>query len=146
MTLAVDIQDAASALRADYVASGSFSAEQVSTCDYGVLDTAGACALVIQPLSSPLNWMTFSTVQARWGLRVECYIQDTLNAEEVLTRKWDMHYSAVQPIVDGTTINKADGTRTARPTGIDAPADTYVEFGGHDYIPLYVTVEVVEEG
>jgi hypothetical protein len=128
----------------DLVDSGSFLSTQVSACDYGVLDTKAGCAIVVQPQSSTTTWATWNTAQFNWGLRLECFIQDTGNPVQVLTRVWDIQDAVIGAILAGSNLNTAH--RSARPVALDRPADTFVEFAGHDYVPVYVNVLVEEEG
>lgn len=143
MAIQSSIKTAASHLANDFIQSSSFTGDQVSACDYGVLDNAGTCAVVIQPLTSSVEWGVYDGVMVTWGLRVEGYIKDTGNACAVLTRVWDFHDVVTEIVTTGSTINTLH--RSARPASFSRPPDSYIEFGGHDYLPVYVTVEVKEE-
>jgi hypothetical protein len=143
MAIQSSIKTAASHLANDFIESASFTARQVSACDYGVLDNSGACAIVIQPLTSSIEWGVYDGIMPTWGMRVEAYIKDTGNPCAVLTRVWDIHDVITEIVTTGSTINTLH--RSARPVSFSRPPDSYIEFNGTDYLPVYVTVEVKEE-
>ena len=133
---------AACAFVDELVESGSFLRTQVSACDYGVL-IGNACAVVVQPTTSTADEYAYGQIQRTWRLRAECYIRDTGDVVETMSRVWHMHDAIDGAISGGSTLNTA--TRLARATLFDRPPDVFAEFGGNDYIPVFVTVEVQEE-
>jgi len=143
MAVEASIKTCASALIDDLVESGSFLRSQISACDYGVLGSA-TCSIVVQPLTSTTSWATWNTLDFIWGLRLECYIRDTNNPIEVLTMVWDMHDAILGAIMAGSNLNTLH--RKARPVSFERPPDTFAEYGGHDFVPVYITVAVEEEG
>ena len=136
------IKAAASALIDDLVDSGSFLRTQVSACDYGVLE-GNACAIVVQPESSTLEEHVYGALERVWGLRAECFIRDTGDVQATLTAVWDIHDAVDGAIASGSNLNTA--TRRARARAFTRAPDTFVEFQGNDYLPVYVLIEVREE-
>jgi len=102
-----------------------------------------ACAVVVQPTTSTADEYAYGQIQRTWRLRAECYIRDTGDVVETMSRVWHMHDAIDGAISGGSTLNTA--TRLARATLFDRPPDVFAEFGGNDYIPVFVTVEVQEE-
>jgi hypothetical protein len=140
------IKSAASALIDDLVASGSFLRNQVSACDYGMLGrpAAAGCAIMIQPNLSTRNLIAYGGVfESFWGITAECYIKDTSDTVETLTRVWDMHDAVACAIDGGTNTNTAD--RTARVTSFNRPRNVFVELGGNDFVPVFINIEVRED-
>ena len=133
---------AACAFVDELVESGSFLRTQVSACDYGVL-IGNACAVVVQPGVSTVGEYAMGQLQRTWRLRAECYIRDTGDVVETMSRVWHMHDAIDGAISSGSTLQTRH--RQARATTFDRPADVFAEFGGNDYIPVFVTVEVQEE-
>lgn len=134
---------AACAFVDEMVESGSFLRTQVSACDYGVL-LGNACAIVVRPGTSTTTEYGFGLqTQRTWRLRAECYIRDTGDVVETMSRVWHMHDAVNGAITGGSTLQTA--TRLARATTFDHSPDVFAEFGGNDFIPVFVTVEVQEE-
>lgn len=137
------VKTTGSALIDDFVESGSFAWDQVSACDYGVLDGSAACALLVWPGGGAGNWATWNTVEFAWNLQVRAFIRDTGNPCAVLTRVWDIQDAIIEVVLTGSNVNTL--YRKALPVAIDAPMDTFYEFHGHDFIPVTVTVQIEEE-
>jgi hypothetical protein len=136
------IQEAASALIADLIASGSFNAGEVSACDYAVLGSGAACAIVLQPLESTAEFGSFNDQTMTWGVRAECYIKDTGVSTCVLGRVWRIHDVVASAVKTGTNIQQP--WRTAYCSHYNRPPDTYVRFGDIDFLPVYITIRVEE--
>ena len=140
------IKAAASALIDDLVDSGSFLRTQVSACDYGILDTpdAAGCAIVLQPSQSNFDLIAYGGVTNDiWGIGAECMVRDTGNAQETLTRVWDIVDAVKTAINSGTCGNTA--TRTSRVSSISRPRDVFISFHGNDFLPVYVNIVVQED-
>jgi len=138
----VTIVAAACAFVDEMVESGSFLRTQVSACDYGVL-IGNACAIVVQPGTSTVDEYALGQLQRTWRMRAECYVRDTGDVVETMARVWHMHDAVDGAISSGSTLQTPH--RMARATTFDRPPDVFAEFGGNDYIPIFVTVEVQEE-
>ena len=144
MTIQASIKDTgASSLVSDFIESGSFHWDQVSACDYGVLDGSAACALMIWPQGGTGTWATYNSVEFSWTFQVRAFLRDTNNPCAVLTRVWQIIDNIVEVVLTGSNVNTLN--RRALPVAIDAPMDTFYEFSGHDFIPVTVTVQVEEE-
>ncbi|MFH1745562.1 MAG: hypothetical protein ABIG44_00825 [Planctomycetota bacterium] len=143
MTIQASTKAAGAALISDFIESGSFAWDQISACDYGVLDGSAACALMVWPGGGAGNWATWSTVNFTWNLQVRAFLRDTNNPCAVLTRVWDIQEAIIAVVLTGSNVNTL--TRKALPVAIDAPMDTFYEFHGHDFIPVTVSVQIEEE-
>lgn len=142
------ILKAACAIIDDLVGSGSFLSDQVSACDYGILDkpATSGCAVVLQPGVSSYDLIGYGGISlARWSILAECYVRDTGDVPETLGRVWQIHDVVKEAIDAGSNINPSDNTRTGRVSNINRPQNVFVEFGGNDFIPIYVTIEVKED-
>ena len=138
------IKAAGSAIIDDLVDSGSFLRRQVSMFDYGVLDNTSGCAIVLQPSNSTFEIIGYGGVtQDLWGIVAECYVRDTGIVSETLTRVWDI-IDAVKGAVSGG-LNGNSGDRTTKVSTITRTSNVFVEFGGNDFIPVYVTISVQED-
>jgi len=142
--LETTIKSCASALLDDLVDSGSFLRSQVSACDYAVLESGATCAIVVQPLTSTARPLTFGTQEYAWGFRLECYVKDTGRVPDTLTRVYDIQDAVAGAIMTGSNLRTAE--RDARVTSFSRPPDSFVEFNGHDYLPVYISVTVTDEG
>lgn len=144
--LETTIKNCASLIIDDLVASGSFLRTQVSACDYAILETSAAtCAIVVQPLTSTARPLAFGTQEYAWGFRLECYVKDTGRVPDTLTRVYDIHDAVAAAIMTGACLHN-DAGRDARVTSFSRPPDSFVEFNGHDYLPVYISVTVTDEG
>ena len=143
MSWDASIKTSASHLVDDLVTSGSFSADQVSACDYGVLDSAGGCAVVVVPTGWTTDYHSYGlgNLAVVWNLRVECYVKDTGNPVTTQTRIWDIQDAVCEAVATGTCSNAEP--RRARPAEGLVP-DVVVNLGGPDLYPVYVTVRVEE--
>ena len=149
------ILEAASALVDDFVTTGSFTRDQVSACDYGILDKVSgtgeasnlaACAIVFRPGTGTYTQMAYGGIrQAYWNIRAEGYIPVTGNIGTDWGRVWRLIDAIDAAVAGGATIQASGGARTARVSGFIQPQDILVEFGGNDFIPVYVTVEVRQD-
>jgi len=141
----VTIKSAASAIIDDLVNSGSFLRTQVSACDYGVMDTAAAgCAIVIQPSQSTFNLIGYGGVTNDvWGITAECYVRETGNAEQTLTRVWDIIDAVKTAVNSGTCGNTT--TRVVQVTNINRPRAVYESLGGNDFLPVFVNITAQED-
>lgn len=138
------IKAAASAIIDDLIESGSFLRRQVSACDYGVLDNTSGCAIVLQPGHSTFEVIAYGGVMENlWGIVAECYVRDTGIVTQTLTRTWDIIDAVEGAISGGSNANSGD-LRT-QVTTISRTRDLFVEFGGNDFIPVYVTIQVAED-
>jgi hypothetical protein len=135
---------AACALVDDLVDSGSFSAAQVSACDYGILTTmAATCGLVIQPGTTTIEEHGFGSQEHFWGIEVEAYLKDTGDPTVVLANTWHIHDAVIAIVSSGSTLNTP--TRKALVTGAVKERDLIASFGGNDFIPVSFTVQVRED-
>jgi len=138
------IKAAGNAIINDLVESGSFLRRQVSMNDYGVLDNTSGCAIVLQPGNSTFEVIAYGGVtRDLWGLVAECYVRDTGIVTETLTRTWDIIDAVMGAVSGGSNGNSGD--MTSKVSTITKPRDTFVEFGGNDFIPIYVTIVVQED-
>jgi hypothetical protein len=141
----VTIKSAASAIIDDLVDSGSFLRTQVSACDYGVMDTAAAgCAIVLQPSQSAFDLIAYGGVTYdTWGITAECYVRETGNVEQTLTRVWDIIDAVKTAINSGTCGNTA--TRVVQVNSINRPRAVYESLGGNDFLPVFVNIAAKED-
>jgi len=139
------IVQAASALIDDLVASGSFLRNQVSACDYGIIDTSqAACIVVLQPAQSTFELITYGGgTWDSWGIVAECYMKDTGDMEADLARVWHIHDSVKGAVNAGSITNCA--SRLAYVVGMNRPRNQFVGLGGHEVMPVYISIVVKED-
>lgn len=128
----------------DLVDSGSFLRTQVSACDYGILDNVAGCGIVLQPGESTSERINYGHGRRdTWGIFAECYIRDTGDPEVTLRRVWQIHDSVLAAVTGGSNCNTS--TRESTVTRLSRPRDLFAEFGGNDFVPVYITIEVEED-
>ncbi len=136
---------AASALIDDLVASGSFLANQVSACDYGVIDSSqAACVVILQPGQSTFDPIGGGGVTwDRWGITAECYIKVGGDTIDAMTKTWQIQDVVKMAVNGGTNVNCA--SRCAWVTSINKPFNQFYNLHGHDVIPVFVSIVVQED-
>ena len=63
---------------------GPWLASEISTCDFGILETVTACAIVFMP-------STDSSDTSTWSIEGGLYIKDTGDPRALLDRVWQGH-------------------------------------------------------
>ncbi len=139
------IKIAASAIVDDLVLSGSFGADQVSACDYGVLDTAGGCAVIIRPGNSTVEIIGYGGVELNtWGFTVQGFVKFEGDPVEFLGAIYDMHDALREAINTGTCANT--DLMTTKVNGFQHNADVSFEsLGGLDFGLVTATVTTRED-
>jgi len=140
------IKAAASAIIDDLVDSGSFLRTQVSACDYGILDTAGAgCAVVVRPGISTMSYVGFGGVsEDTWGFLAQGFVVETGDVVQTMTRVLEMHDALKGAIVAGSNANNSQ--YTTRVVSINHNPDaTWLSLGGREYLLVTANITTRED-
>lgn len=137
----------ASALVDDFVRSGSFLRNQVSACDYGIIDTSQAgCIVVLQPAQSSFTTVGYGGAQlADRGVVAECYIKVDAHVTDVMTKVWQIHDSVLGAVRTGCMAGSSYPTLIVEVTGISKPRNQFLSLSNHDVIPVYVNISIKED-
>ena len=131
---------------ATLVASGPYSAEQISTCDYGVVERSSGCAIIIHPEEGDFEPVTFggqANVSDKWAVvkfNIENYIQFTGDSQKYLNDVW----TAMDDLK--TTYGKDDTLQSsacfAWLSNIRFNIDEGYEMGGKDWGLVRATLTI----
>jgi hypothetical protein len=127
----------------DYlVDSGSFLRTQISACDYGLLDTAGGCVVIVRPgLSSSHEQIGFGGVfEDTWRFRVTGYIRFDGDVIETMTRVMDMHDALKAGVVSGS-----GASIMTRAVSIEHNPDEMLDVGGVYFSTVTANVTARED-
>ena len=130
--------------------ASAFDANQVSGCDYGVLETSDSCALLVMPIGIASEPITFGAPRARlitWELEVQAYVKDTGNPVAVLGNLWTIADEVRGALDSDDTLSgsckKAKITGATQPKG-EGRGPGAIEAGGAVWFPWYFTVAADE--
>lgn len=138
------ILQAASALVDDFVNSGSFLSNQVSACDYGIIDTSRAgCIIVLQPAQSSFETIGYGGVGLdNWGIMAEGYIKVTGDPTDAMTKVWQIHDAIVGAVRAGCLSGSNYPTHITQVT--NATTGKYI-LAGHEVVGVLVNISVRED-
>jgi hypothetical protein len=139
------VKSAASAIVDDIVDSGSFLRTQVSACDFGVIDTGGACCVVVRPgFSSSHEYIGYGGVsEDSWRFRVMGYIKFSGDVADTMGKVLDMHDALKGAVNGGSRANCA--SLTTRVNSIEHNPDEMLEIGGMFYSQVTANVTARED-
>lgn len=115
-------------------ASGPWAASEISTCSYGVLESVGASAIVLQPAGAEIAPFTFDgqaqpgTWVRDWKIRGAVYIKDSGDAEQTLGRCWQAHDDLFTTLSKDNDLGGA--AQIAYLSRIGFPPANFESFGG----------------
>ena len=123
------------------VDSGSFLRTQVSACDFGIMNNAPACAVIVRPSVSNFSYDYGYNGRRTWGWNVLGWIQGTADPEDILRRIITMHDSLYGALTGGSIANCA--SLTTRVRSISHDWTTITQISGRDYwlVQAAVTAE-----
>lgn len=93
-----------------FTACGPWDETEISTCDFGILESTSACAIVFMPGTTVITPNRNRSAPSRgylrqWGIRGRGYIKDTGDPELVLTRVWQFCDDLYNTLVKDDTLN-----------------------------------------
>lgn len=100
-------------LYATLTGCGPFGAEQVSTCDYGVVERSSGCAIIFHYLDEEADAITYrgagKTVTEEITIRIEGegYIQFTGDAQRYLSNVWQLRDDIKSTIRKDTSLQNS---------------------------------------
>lgn len=92
-------------------ASGPWSQNEISTCDFGVLEGAATCAIVFLPnTETRIEPDRFGTTNSRnyhryWGMRGRLYIKDTGDSTALLSKVWQGYDDVYNTLSKDDSLN-----------------------------------------
>jgi hypothetical protein len=93
-------------------ACGPWDETEISTCDFGIIESTSGCALMFLPGTTTITPNRNNNAPARgylraWGINGEAYLKDTGDPELVLSRVWQVHDDLYNTIRKDDTLNGA---------------------------------------
>jgi hypothetical protein len=129
----------------ELVDSGSFLRTQVSACDFGIMDTAPACAVTVRPAVSTFNTLAgYGHVSIdTWGYSVRGWVKDTGNVVQTLANVYHMQDALRGALTGGSIANCA--SLSTRVTSMTHNQENFYDFGGNDYLLVDAAVQATED-
>ena len=93
-------------------ACGPFDENEISTCDFGILESTSGCGLMFLPGTTAITPNRNNNAPARgylraWGINGEAFLKDTGDPELVMSRVWQVHDDLYNTISKDDTLNGA---------------------------------------
>ena len=130
-------------LKDTFIAASAFDSGNVSTDDYGIMETANACALIITPGGMGAERHAYGESWERtWDLDVEGYVKYDGDAQKALHRIWQLADEVIGAVYADQNLNSS--ACSAIVSGMDRPRNVEVEIAGNTWLPLYFTIEALE--
>ena len=136
-----ELQDIRDGLYYTLYTWGPFTASEMSTCAFDVLEFASGCAIVFLPGDSDFEALGFGASgndYRHWGIEGSGYIKDTGDPKSLLRRVWKFHDDLYDTVRLDHTLNGA--ASFARVTRMSFARDVGVEAGGHYWAEVKFTV------
>ena len=127
---------------------GPWDDTEVSTCDFGILESTSACAIVFMPGNSTIEPNHVNNAPARgylrhWGIGGIGYLKDTGDPELVLARVWQFYDDLYNTVRKDDTLNGAAFSSMLTDITFDLTTGG-VEVGGQFFMAVPWRIEAEE--
>ena len=118
-------------------ACGPFGRNEVSACDFGIVENVAGCAIVFLPGTTKIDRQTYGNVfQRNWGINGLGFIKDTGDSGSTLSRVWQFHDDLYNTVIKDQSLGGA--VQAAYLTGFNFNVNSSIDFGGG---PIFFMVE-----
>lgn len=88
--------------------ASAFDSSNVSKNDFGTIEQAATCALIVRPWSWEAERFTFGNeMKVIWDLLVECYIKDSGTSTTDLNNLWKINQEIFVAVQNDASLNNS---------------------------------------
>ena len=125
---------------------GPWTANEISTCDFGILETVSSCAIVFMPGGDSsfeeIGMGTTGLDTMKWSIEGGLYIKDTGDPRALLSKVWQGHDDLRNTLANDRMLNgKADNGVL---TGMSFDPTIAIEAGGALWAQIIWKMQVID--